>query len=261
MINMRKIGIGKKMMAVILAVAIMVSPMATPKAYAKKRDTTPPTISNVKVTQVTSDGYKVSCTVTDSSGVDAVYLPTWTNKNGQDDLKWHKMNLKNNTASVYVKVGEHNGETGNYTSHIYAYDTYGNCAGYGELKTIKVPKAKGVNFLKLQAKYPDYSKWNSSYKGKAWQCHGFALTLGEAISGVDPSTKWAKKYNLNGLKAGDIIRFSRPHTIMITSVSGNKVTYVDCNWVGKNKVKWNQTVSINKLTSKFGKLSYVLVRP
>ena len=34
-------------------------------------------------------GYRVTCTVTDASGVAKVKMPTWTLKDGQDDLVWH----------------------------------------------------------------------------------------------------------------------------------------------------------------------------
>ena len=126
-----------------------------------------------------------------------------------------------------------------------------------------VPKASvntTLNFSSLQSRYPSGSTWNSSYKNKAWQCHGFACLLGDALTGTDPYT-WATRSNLNNLKAGDIVRFNRPHSIMITAVNGDTVTYVDCNWVGKNKVQWGQTINKNQLTSKFGSLKSVMVCP
>ena len=113
------------------------------------------------------------------------------------------------------------------------------------------------NFAALQAQYPSGSTWNSSYKDKAWTCHGFACLLADKYTNSDPYT-WGKKYNLNSLKAGDVVRFSRPHSILVTGVNGNTVTYVDCNWVGANKIQWNQTCSKSQLTKKFGSLSYVM---
>lgn len=88
-------------------------------------ENTAPVISNIKITNISSSGYDVSCTVTDDA-VDRVLFPTWTNANGQDDLIWHEGTLNGNTASFRVNVSDHNGETGNYTTHIYAYDTSGN---------------------------------------------------------------------------------------------------------------------------------------
>ena len=43
-----------------------------------KGDTTKPTISNVSITNLTSNGYTVSCTVSDNVGVTSVKFPTWT---------------------------------------------------------------------------------------------------------------------------------------------------------------------------------------
>ena len=126
--------------------------------------------------------------------------------------------------------------------------------------SVTSPTSGKLNFTNLQTTYPNNSKWNSSFMNKAWQCHGFACTLGYSLSGKDPYT-WKKAYNLNNVKPGDIIRFGRPHSIMVTAVNGNEITYVDCNWVGKNTVKWNQKISKNKMTSKWGSLSYVMQYP
>lgn len=117
-----------------------------------------------------------------------------------------------------------------------------------------------ADFSRLQSQYPSGSIWNSSYKNKAWECHGFACMLADKLTNSDPYT-WTKKYNLNSLKPGDVVRFNHPHSILITGVNGNTVTYVDSNWVGKNKVQWNQTCTKNQLTQKFGSLSYVMSNP
>lgn len=100
-------------------------------------DTTPPTISNVTITNQTRDGYTVSCEVVDASGVERVCFPTWTSANGQDDLvgDWYNnaavTSPNGNTYSFDVKVSDHNYEGGAYETHIYAYDTYGNWNYYG----------------------------------------------------------------------------------------------------------------------------------
>lgn len=94
-------------------------------------DTSSPTISDVKVTNLTIDGYTVSCTVNDNVGVTSVKFPTWTEQNGQDDLIWHEGQISGNTASFQVKVGDHKNERGcKYITHIYAYDAAGNNAKY-----------------------------------------------------------------------------------------------------------------------------------
>lgn len=129
------------------------------------------------------------------------------------------------------------------------------------IQLMLIPKNTSVpDWNSLMAKYPSGSVWNSSFHNVAWTCHGFALTLGEELTDTNPNT-WGKAYNLNSLKPGDIIRFSRPHTIMVTAVNGDTITYVDSNWVGRNVVCWNQTISRSQLTSKFGRLTYVMVCP
>lgn len=117
-----------------------------------------------------------------------------------------------------------------------------------------------LDWSSARNKYPSGSTWDSSYKSKAWQCHGWACTVADMVTGTDPYT-WAKKYSLNDLKPGDIIRFGRPHSIIVTGVNGDTITYADCNWTAKNCVTWNQTLNRNSLTSKYGSLSYVMSCP
>lgn len=85
-----------------------------------------PEISNVRISEVTPNGFRVTCTVTDPSGVKTVKMPTWSDRNGQDDLVWHEATLSGNTATFYVRTTDHKSETGSYTTHIYADDTRGN---------------------------------------------------------------------------------------------------------------------------------------
>ena len=89
-------------------------------------DTKGPEISNVRISEVTPNGYRVTCTVTDETGVARVKMPTWSDRNGQDDLVWHEATLNGNTATFYVRTADHKSETGSYTTHIYADDTRGN---------------------------------------------------------------------------------------------------------------------------------------
>lgn len=98
-----------------------------------------PTISNVQVTNVTRDGYTVTCQVTDNVGVARVAFPTWTVANDQDDLfaDWYNnaavfSPVSGNTYAYNVKVSDHNYEEGTYITHIYAYDAAGNYSINGE---------------------------------------------------------------------------------------------------------------------------------
>ena len=97
-----------------------------------------PVIESAEVTDITADGYTVTCKITDDGGVDRVLMPTWTDKNGQDDLRWYTANKNGNTYTLKVKTSNHNNEGGTYYTHIYAYDTEGKQAKR-EL-TISVPE-------------------------------------------------------------------------------------------------------------------------
>lgn len=101
-------------------------------------DRSAPVISNVQIRELTSNGYTVSCTVTDNEIVDKVVFPTWTDYNGHDDLvaDWGSNpatqgTQSGNTYTYRVNISDHNYERGAYTTHIYAYDNVGNncCAG------------------------------------------------------------------------------------------------------------------------------------
>lgn len=81
-----------------------------------------PTLGDVKVTELTSKGYRVTATFSAPAGVKSVKMPTWTEKNGQDDLIWHEASISGNTATFYVPVSSHNNEYGTYNTHVYVYD-------------------------------------------------------------------------------------------------------------------------------------------
>jgi hypothetical protein len=94
-------------------------------------DNQSPTISNINITNITPNGYTVSCEVTDNWEVSKVAFPTWTVSNEQDDLidDWSNTQLGTASGNVYtfqVLSSHHGNEEGEYLTHIYAYDTRGN---------------------------------------------------------------------------------------------------------------------------------------
>ena len=110
-----------------------------------------PVIESSEVTDVTENGYTVTCKITDDGGVSKVLMPTWTEKNGQDDLKWYTASKNGDTYTLKVKTSNHNNEGGTYYTHIYAYDAEGKQAkkeltisvpeqGKPEIKDVKVSK-------------------------------------------------------------------------------------------------------------------------
>ncbi|MBQ5995958.1 MAG: S-layer homology domain-containing protein [Clostridia bacterium] len=102
------------------------------------KDTQSPQITDVAVSNVSSKGYTVTCTVKDDVHINRVQFPTWTLKNDQDDIisNWPTNAKASGTASgstytYYVKASDHNNETGTYRTHIYAYDGADNYSCYG----------------------------------------------------------------------------------------------------------------------------------
>lgn len=87
-------------------------------------DTTPPSMSNAVVSGLTSNGYVVTCNVSDNVGVTRVTFPTWTENGGQDDIIWADGAINGNTATFFVDASKHG--YGQYVTHIYAYDAAGN---------------------------------------------------------------------------------------------------------------------------------------
>ena len=98
-------------------------------------DRTAPVIKDVEVTEVDNTGYTVTCTATDDKGINRVQFPTWTEKDGQDDLcqNWQTNaavsgTKDGDTYTFRVKDSDHKYERGTYYTHIYAYDAAGNAA-------------------------------------------------------------------------------------------------------------------------------------
>lgn len=59
--------------------------------------------------------------------VTKLLFPTWTDKNGQDDILYTPgVKVGQNTWKVRIEFKDHNSEIGNYITHIYAYDEYMN---------------------------------------------------------------------------------------------------------------------------------------
>lgn len=123
----------------------------------------------------------------------------------------------------------------------------------------------------LRSKYPNYSTWYESFDGGS-ECFGFARLMGYEVFGSYPSS-WEVSRDFNSVKVGDIVRYGNNgnggHSIFVTNVSGNTITFVDCNgngnYSGATKVrrcgiKWDNTTTIG--SSLFGySFSYIKKSP
>ena len=95
----------------------------------------------------------------------------------------------------------------------------------------------------------------NSYNGVAIQCMGFAYQVTQLAYGGNPRGEWPTDYDssaLDTLKAGDIVRYgNNTHSIWVTAVEGDTVTYADVNGDGHCKIQWDRTVTKAKLKSSF----------
>lgn len=102
--------------------------------YLTPTDTTAPSITNVSISDVTFDGYTVTCNVSDDVGVTSVKFPSWCSDiHTGNDAMWIEGSISGNTASARVNISalKSGGCQGNYTTHIYVYDSAGNSSCFG----------------------------------------------------------------------------------------------------------------------------------
>lgn len=149
-------------------------------------------------------------------------------------------------------------------------------------------EAAGLTVAQLQSKYPNNAYWNHvggsnnpdkytwtpckckshNYSGSgvcscnsfsgAIQCKGFAFKLGFDMFGSSPR-KWSTTHNLNSLKQGDVVVYKNGgHTIFVTGVLGNTVTFGECWGDSGCRIKWNSKIAKSSLAST---LSCVYVAP
>ncbi|HFI0301536.1 TPA: GBS Bsp-like repeat-containing protein [Streptococcus suis] len=75
-------------------------------------------------------------------GLSKVYVPTWTDTKGQDDIKWYEASPQTDGSyKVTVNKTQHKNESGKYNVHVYYQGLDGNMTGIGatsvELKELK----------------------------------------------------------------------------------------------------------------------------
>ena len=104
--------------------------------------------------------------------------------------------------------------------------------------------------------------FNPNGTNLSWQCKGFAEKCGYDTSGYIPTENangWSISESssaVDSVKAGDIVRYTLSsgtnHSIFVTGVSGNTVTYGDCNGTTKLcEIRWGATISKTTLKNAF----------
>ena len=79
-------------------------------------------------------------------GFKEVLVPTWSEKNGQDDIIWYKATMQaNGDYKVTVRSSNHKGDSGLYNSHVYLVDNDGKFIGLGgKQATLDITKTQGT---------------------------------------------------------------------------------------------------------------------
>lgn len=114
------------------------------------QDTTGPTIEDIRITNVSTSGYTISCTVTDANGVDRVQFPTWATSSADLPSGWETSSRyagsKNgNTYTYRVNTSDYNNASGPYSTHIYAFDHFGNISMQGKNNALSLPTRIVIN--------------------------------------------------------------------------------------------------------------------
>ncbi len=89
-------------------------------------DTSKPVVSNVKIAKTDAKSFTVSCTVKDNA-LSKVHMYAWYTSNKDGTQKCYNAKISGTTASYTIPIADLGGKNGNYTVHIYAYDTKENC--------------------------------------------------------------------------------------------------------------------------------------
>ena len=94
-------------------------------------------------------------------GVRAVQVPTWSDKEGQDDLRWYEAARQaNGDYKVSVKASDHKNSTGKYHVHLYYIQNDGSRIGIGTTTTdVEVRNA----MTKTQASIKNVNATNGTY--------------------------------------------------------------------------------------------------
>ena len=147
-------------------------------------------------------------------------MPTWTNANGQDDLVWHQASVSGDTATFYVPSSAHKGESGAYTTHIYAND----------------PKVTLV-YAEVNPLDTIVGQTGSHFKEKVEELSGGSVVVDVQASGVLGSENDVLDAILGGSTSIDISRIS---AFALTSYGCNKSKLLSIPFTFNNRAHfWN----------------------
>ncbi len=98
-------------------------------------------------------------------GLKTVYLPTWSEANGQDDVQWYTAERQaDGTYRKRVRASDHNNVQGEYNVHLYYVQNDGKLVGAGGIKTnVSISKPQGK--ISIQNKNNDTGEFDIVVSG------------------------------------------------------------------------------------------------
>ena len=104
------------------------NPMIGSGTVTIKADTKAPAIKNVKVEDISAEGYTVTCKVTDNVGVQKVEFLAWHDSKSREEAIRFEGTIEDGMAKCFIPIEALGNQSGNYVTYICAYDLAGNAA-------------------------------------------------------------------------------------------------------------------------------------
>lgn len=225
-------------------------------------DTTPPTISNILITDIDAEGFTVHCNVSDNVGVTRVNYATWTDANGQDELNFVDGVLSGGGSAFRVLYRDHKNERGSYKVDIRAYDAAGNCVGpitTGTTVDETPPTVENVEVI-------DQSPYGYQIKCKVADNNGINRvqfpTWTSANGQDDINGNWSVDAACSGIIEGDTVtytvkdsdhRFERgeynTHIYAYDTFGNQKVYEIKQNVINKDNIVSEETLNNHRYMS------------
>lgn len=145
-----------------------------------------PVISDVRITNVSSKGYTVSCVVNDASGVAKVQFPTWNEPDGQNDLCMYEGTPNGDvwTCTISTPINHGGLLDCRYFTQIQATDHQGNVA------TLSEPESVYLEASHKQLSYTAAKEPTCSTEGciDHWYCAGCGLYFDDNGNSIPENT-------------------------------------------------------------------------
>ncbi len=103
-------------------------------------------------------------------------------------------------------------------------------------------------------------QYDCNYFDGGIQCWGFAHKLGYDYTGGSRPSTWTKKYTLDDLKVGDIVRYGT-HSVFVTSVSSTAFTVAEGNYGYDCSIKWGRYITKSSIARSLQWVSKCPVSP